>query len=177
MIAAGLLVFGLVVAAGLWPRWRLRRVEQQHRLAIDDAFAEVADVLIVVLGAGSSLTEGIWWLAERGPEETRSAFASVIDRASAGQPLTVALSGVSDDLGSAYRPMVAALTATIRDGAPTSSLLLRLGDEARAVRRRQNERRARSVPVQMLFPLVCCSLPAVIVGTVLPLVLIGVDRL
>jgi hypothetical protein len=73
--------------------------------------------------------------------------------------------------------MVAALTATIRDGAPTSSLLLRLGDEARAVRRRQNERRARSVPVQMLFPLVCCSLPAVIVGTVLPLVLIGVDRL
>lgn len=177
MIAVGVLGLMLVGSALLWPRWRLRRAEQRHRQAIDDSLADVADLLIVLLGAGSSLAESIRWLAERGPEATRSAFVSAIERTHAGRPLAAAVAGVADDLGTHYRPIVAALIATIRDGAPVSSLLLRLGDEARAVRHRQNERRARSLPVQMLFPLVCCSLPAVIVGAVVPLLLIAVDRL
>ncbi len=176
MIKIGLV---LVLAAPwlLWPRWRQRRAERARQESIDTARADVADLLIVMLGAGSSLTESMRWLAERGPDSTRFAFGAVIERANAGRPLTVAVAGVGDDLGAQYQPMVAALIATIRDGAPVSSLLLRLGDEAREARRRRNERRARSLPVKMLFPLVCCALPAVVIGAVVPLVLVAFGRL
>lgn len=177
MIEFAMLGLMLVGGAALTPRWRRRRAEQRRLQATDDALAEVADLLIVVLGAGSSLVDSMHWIAERGPEETRPAFVSVIERANAGRPLTVAVGGLADDLGIHYRPLVSALVATIRDGAPTASLLLRLGDEARVVRHRRNERRARSLPVQMLFPLVCCSFPAVILGAVVPLVLVALDGL
>jgi tight adherence protein C len=177
MIIVGFIALALASSAALWPQWRRRRAVRQRQQAIDASLADVADFLIVVLGAGSSLAESIRWLAERGPEVTQHAFVTVIERGNAGRPLTVAVAGITDDLGTQYRPMVAALIATIRDGSPTSSLLLRLGDEARAARVRQNERLARSLPVHMLFPLVCCALPAVVVGAVVPLVLVAVGRL
>jgi hypothetical protein len=52
-------------------------------------------------------------------------------------------------------------------------LLTRLGAEARSARRIQAEIRARRLPVQLLFPLVVCSLPALLVGAVLPLLLLS----
>lgn len=159
------------------PRWSARRRARTRRAEIDDALPEVADLLLVVLGAGASVSQSVSWLVERGPIATQPAFEAVVERTENGQSLVFAMSGLVDDLGPAYWPMVTALTAAVRDGAPTSMLLLRLGDEARSARRRSNDRAARALPVQMLFPLVCCSLPAVLVGAVLPLVLVAFGRL
>lgn len=170
----------LAVGAGVrfgWPRWSSRRKVRARRVEIDDALSEVADLLLVVLGAGASVSQSIEWLAERGPDVTRPAFDAVIERTDRGRSLVVALSELVDDLSPAYWPLVTALTAAVRDGSPMSALLLRLGDEGRAARRRSNDRAARALPVQMLFPLVCCSLPAVLVGAVVPLVLVALGRL
>ncbi len=149
-----------------------RRVEDIERSA-----ADVADLLIVVLGSGAGVLEGVRWVAERGPQPTRPAFARVLERCAGGEPLATALRALPDELGGPYRAMAVALTAAVRDGTPTSALLLRLGDEARASRRREVERTARSLPVHLLFPLVLCSLPSVVVGAVLPLVLVAIGRL
>ena len=167
------------VGAGVvgWPRWLARRRLRVRRAEIDDALSEVADLLLVVLGAGASVSQSIEWLAVRGPTAVRPAFEAVIERTESGRSLVSALSELVDDLSPAYWPLVTALTAAVRDGSPTSALLLRLGDEGRAARRRSNERAARALPVQMLFPLVCCSLPAVLVGAVVPLVLVALGRL
>lgn len=168
-----------LVGAGCvaWPHWQARRRASAHRERVDGALAEVADLLLVVLGAGASVSQSIEWVATEGPEVVRPAFGAVVERTRSGRTLVWSLSALVDDLSPSYWPLVTALTAALRDGAPTSGLLLRLGDESRSARRRSAERSARALPVQMLFPLVCCSLPAVVVGAVVPLALVAFAQL
>ena len=71
--------------------------------------------------------------------------------------------------GEAPRPLVAALVASDRYGAPLADNLARLADEVRRDRRRRAEEAARRVPVKLLFPLVTCVLPAFALLTVAPL--------
>lgn len=155
-----------------------RRAMVRRRLEdIERSAADVADLLLVVLGSGAGVLDGVRWVADRGPRPTRPAFAHVLERIAGGEPLVTALRVLPDELGGPYRAMAVALTAAVRDGTPTSALLLRLGDEARASRHREVERTARSLPVHLLFPLVLCSLPSVVIGAVLPLVLVSIGRL
>ena len=66
-------------------------------------------------------------------------------------------------------PLVAALLASERYGAPLLDGLARLAAELRSDRRRRAEEAARRVPVKLLFPLVFCTLPAFALLTVAPL--------
>ncbi|HEY4378606.1 MAG TPA: type II secretion system F family protein, partial [Acidimicrobiales bacterium] len=86
-----------------------------------------------------------------------------------GEPVAVALESVAADLGPALQPLVRALDASDRYGAPLVPALDRLAGEARIARRRRAEEAARRLPVSLLFPLVCCSLPAFGLLTVVPL--------
>ncbi|MDP8938520.1 MAG: type II secretion system F family protein, partial [Actinomycetota bacterium] len=79
--------------------------------------------------------------------------------------------------GEAVRPLVAALIASERYGAPLVAGLERLAGEVRADRRRRAEEAARKVPVKLLFPLVACTLPAFALLTVAPLVASAVRSL
>ena len=58
-----------------------------------------------------------------------------------------------------------------------SAGLERLADEVRRQRRHRAEEAARRVPVKLLFPLVCCTLPALALLTVAPLVASAVRSL
>lgn len=171
-----LTVLGPVIVA-VGHRWRDRSADARRRRQVGDALPEVVDLLIVVLGAGASVLQAVRWLAERGPAPAAPAFGRVVDQYELGMALTAALRSIPVDLDRSYRPMTTALIAATRDGIPTAELLLRLGDEARAARRRHRDRMARSLSVHLLFPLVTCSLPAVVVGAVLPLVLTALGRL
>ena len=71
----------------------------------------------------------------------------------------------------AVRPLVDALVAAERYGAPLAAALDRVADDARTTRRRQREEAARRVPVKLLFPLVFCTLPAFALLTVVPVLL------
>ncbi|MBA3267134.1 MAG: type II secretion system F family protein, partial [Acidimicrobiia bacterium] len=79
--------------------------------------------------------------------------------------------------GEAVRPLVAALVASERYGAPLVASLERLADEVRRDRRRRAEEAARKVPVKLLFPLVTCTLPAFGLLTVAPLIASAVRSL
>jgi tight adherence protein C len=172
------LLVGLLAAGGAGWVYRRRRMDDRRRKeAMADALADIADLLIVLLGAGMSVPAALRWLAERGPVPTRAAIVHVLEGLDSGQSVTASLRSIPILLGPSYQPLVATLVAAVRDGTPTGVLLLRLGDEARAGRRSQQDRLARSLPVRMLLPLVMCSLPAVIVGAVAPLVLVAIGRL
>jgi tight adherence protein C len=63
-----------------------------------------------------------------------------------------------------------------RSGAPLGHALGVLAAELRAAQRRQAEERARAVPVKLLFPLVFLALPAFVLLTVAPAVLVAFGR-
>ena len=81
------------------------------------------------------------------------------------------------DLGAAVRPLVAALVAAERYGAAVGARLERLALDARLAHRRRAEEAARRLPVQLLFPLVGCILPAFGLLTVVPLLAASMPRL
>jgi tight adherence protein C len=81
-----------------------------------------------------------------------------------------ALESFPSRLGEAVRPLSAALMASERYGVPLTVSLERLADEVRRERRRHAEAAARRVPVKLLFPLVFCSLPALALLSVAPLI-------
>ena len=66
------------------------------------------------------------------------------------------------------RPLVDALLASDRLGAPVGPALARLAAEERAALRRRAEAHARRVPVRLLFPLTFLVLPAFVLITVVP---------
>lgn len=157
----------------IFDRWRSRR--SHGRLAA--VTPEVIDLLAVALGSGGTVLQALRLVEARGPEPVREPVKDFNDRLRAGTPLASALLDLADKLGAPYRGTIAALVGTERDGAPISLLLARLGDEARATRRRQTEVQARRLPVKLLFPLVVCSLPAVLIGAVIPLIVLSIERL
>ncbi len=75
------------------------------------------------------------------------------------------------------RSMADVLLASSRLGLPVVETLRGLAVEARASRRREAEARARRLPVILLFPVVCLTLPAFVLLTVAPLLLSGLGAL
>lgn len=150
---------------------------RQRRRAASQALTAAApaalDLCAVVLGAGGTIGDAVAALAASGPEPVRSAAARALARASAGEGLDLALRWLQADLGPPLQPLTGALLLARQQGGPVGLTLARLAAEASAGRRRLGEMRARRLPVALLIPLVACSLPAVILGAVVPLAVVA----
>jgi tight adherence protein C len=131
---------------------------------------EVADLLVLAVGAGLTVPLAVAAVARRAPGPLAPALGQVISEVSLGRRLADALDDVSTRLGEDVRPLISALVASDRYGAPLLDSLVRLSVELRADRRRRAEEAARRVPVKLLFPLVFCTLPAFALLTVAPLI-------
>jgi hypothetical protein len=107
----------------------------------------------------------------------RPAFAEVVARAGTGEPWARAVPHLVASVGEPARAIVHAIVAAEQDGAPMGTVLSRLADDARRQRRHDLEAAVRRLPVRLSFPLVCCSLPAFVLLTVVPLVAAGLRRL
>lgn len=75
------------------------------------------------------------------------------------------------------RALCDVLVASSRLGLSVGETLRGLAVEARSARRRVAEAHARRLPVVLLFPVVCLTLPAFVVLTVVPLLLTGLGSL
>lgn len=135
------------------------------------------DLISVVLGSGGTIHQAVVTVAQRGPAAVRPAFTAALNRAAEGELLVDALARSVDELGPPFQPLVSALVSTERDGAPIAGLLERLADDAHQARRWQLEALRKRLPVTLALPLVCCFLPAVIVGAVVPLAVLAVRQL
>jgi tight adherence protein C len=80
-----------------------------------------------------------------------------------------ALEQLRNSVGPSSYAMVDALLASDRDGLPLAPILDRLAAEAHAQRRRQSEQQMRTLPIKMLFPLVCCTLPSFFLLGIVPM--------
>ena len=173
LLGAGALVVVLVVARRARAVRSARRASARRRSRLPDAI----DLLTVSAAAGLTHREGIRLVAERGPPELRSAFAEVVARMDAGEPLAVALPRLVTTVGEPARALVRAVVTAEQDGSPVRSVLGRLADDARRQRRQDLDATVRRLPVRLTFPLACCALPAFVLLTVVPLLAAGLRRM
>lgn len=178
MIAVPIVVAVLAVPAvlGLGAQ-RKRRRRRSHRAAIDDALGFVVDLVAVVLGSGGTVRQAVAAVASHGPEAVRPTFAAAVDRSTSGHRLADAVAEVSVALGPTFHPLVGALLAAEVDGAPVASVLSRLADDVEHRDRWRADATAGRLPVALLPPLVLCLLPAVVVGSVVPLAVVALRQL
>ncbi len=149
---------------------RRRRVRRSERDLVDE-LPEVVDLLNLAVSAGLTVPLAVEVVADHG----RGQFALELDRArqstAVGSELAIELDLITGRLGEPTRPVVRALSGALRDGAPLGPALDRVANDVRTLRRRAAEERARRVSVRLLFPLVCCTLPAFALLTVIPLLI------
>ncbi|MEM8921917.1 MAG: type II secretion system F family protein [Actinomycetota bacterium] len=169
----------VVLLAGVVAQRRLgrRRREQAEADAAVAALPAAIELTVVVLGAGGTIGDCLRALAEGGPAPVRKPTALALTAGADGLPLDRALRRWRDDLGPAYQPLTGALLLAWEQGGSVGALLDRLAVEAATARRRHGDLRARRLPVTLLFPLVGCSLPAVVVGALLPIAIVALGGL
>jgi tight adherence protein C len=166
--------------AGVWvlPRLRARRVRAQRDDAVLRSLPELVDLLHLAVASGLTVLlalDAVVRRAEPGPLVAE--IAAALDEVAIGRRLGDALDDVPARTCEPVRPLVAALVASDRYGAPLGAAHERLAAEVRADRRRRAEESARKVPVKLLFPLVCCVLPAFGLLTLAPLIAGAVSAL
>jgi Flp pilus assembly protein TadB len=176
LMAAPPLVFvATIVVLGAKPisaRIRSLRLDRAQVAAMPDTL----EVIAMAISAGMSIGEMISLVTRCGPPPVRPLFASANRSLAVGHSRREVLYQLGHDAGVQLMPACEILIAADRDGASVALVLDRLATEAGRARRLAAEERARRAPVLMLAPLTMCSLPAVLIGTVLPLVLLSFGR-
>jgi len=183
--ALGLAFLPVVPAAALpaavvaWalPAVRDRRAGRRRVAAIAADLPDVVDLLVLAVGSGLTVHLALARVTARASGPLADELDRVMAEVALGRRLSDALDGLPARAGEATRPLVGALVASERYGAPLVAGLERLSDEVRRDRRRRAEEAARKVPVKLLFPLVACTLPAFGLLTVAPLVASAVRSL
>lgn len=174
-----LLVIATVAAVGAATARRRRLAAAKKRVARDrqEALAPTIDLIAMTISAGGTPADGVALIAERGPAPVRGVFDGVLDRQRHGAVLVDALPLITEELGADYHPLVTALAANEHGGSPVGALLQQLADEAERARRQSIELAMAQLPVRLLVPLVCCQLPAALVGAVVPLTIVAFRHL
>ena len=166
----------LAIGATLGPAVRHRSETLAVEGARRNGVPELVDLFRLAVGAGLSVHQVVDLVEPRAPAVFAPTLAEVRRRVSLGQRLGDALD-VLDDLGETVRPLAAVLRSAAFDGIALGPALDRVAADARLQRRRWAEITARQLPVQLLFPLVICILPAFGLLAVVPLVVSSLGSL
>jgi tight adherence protein C len=153
-------------------RQRTRRVDA----ALERELPIALDLLGVAIGAGCTPYLAVEVASRWAPPVVAASFASVLGACALGASFDAALDDAARS-APPLQPLVDALLASDRLGAPVGPALARLSSEERAALRRRAETHARRVPVRLLFPLVFLVLPAFVLLTVVPGLAAGLSRL
>ncbi|MGB3411950.1 MAG: type II secretion system F family protein [Microthrixaceae bacterium] len=149
-------------------RRRSRRAQREVTAALPAA----ADLLRVAVSAGHSLHGAVAVVAEFGQGPVCEAMTVAHRRYERGSALVEELAALPKLLGPTSRSFASTLVMALSSGAPVSSALQRLADSERRRYRRQIEERVRRLPVLLLAPLIGLVLPAFMILTIVPVVLV-----
>lgn len=166
--------FGLALGAALVGSSRAarrRRLERRRRTALDEALPHAIELLVIIVRAGLSPIDAVRSIRDLVTPPVRDGFDDVVLRLERGQRLADALSALPDALGPGALAVADGIAAADRYGTPLAPVLDRLAIEAREARRRAADARARTLPVRLSFPLVCCTLPSFVLMAIVPALL------
>lgn len=143
----------------------------RRRDRLGEALPDLIELIIVGVRAGLTPSAAIEAVAGHAPPEVRPAVAEVVHRLHRGARLADALGALPERLGPPATSFADTLATADRYGLPIEPVLDRLAVDARAVRRHDAERYARTLPVRLAFPLVVCTLPAFVLLAIVPALL------
>lgn len=149
----------------------IARRHRRRRSAAVDALPDLVELVIVAVRAGCSPTTALRVASEHTHPALRPALADVDHLMARGHRLADALQALPAALGPAAAGFADVLATADRYGLPIEPVLDRLAADVRADRRRAGERRARTLPVRLAFPLVTCTLPSFVLLAIVPALL------
>ena len=155
----------------------VRRTRARRAEAVRRSLPEVVDLFHVAIASGATVPLAVDAVVRHGDGPIVDELARALAEVALGRRLGDALEDIPARAGEIVRSLTAALAASDRYGASLAEPLARLADDVRADRRRLAEEAARKVPVKLLFPLVCCVLPAFGLLTLAPLIAGAVSAL
>lgn len=182
--AAIVLVGALMNLAGWW--WMRRIIAGPRRPArtllrrttpSTESLPDVIDLVVLGVRAGLAPSAALSLGGRHASPDLRPAFDEVDHRLRRAQRLGDALQALPELLGAPAASLADGFAAADRYGLPLEPLLDRLSIEVRTDRRRHAERHARTLPVRLAFPLVCCTLPSFVLLAIAPAVLGAVTTL
>lgn len=155
----------------------VRGVARRRQRSIDTAVPDLVDLFVIAASAGQTVPGCLHLVTARAPVVVRPALERARHRVDKGVPVAVALESLGPELGHLGPTLAGALITSAATGAPLVSVLTGVAATARDRRRRSAEAAARRLPVTLLFPLVCCILPAFALLAVVPLLAASLSSL
>jgi tight adherence protein C len=155
----------VIVAGGFYsPELVLGARGRKRQAEIERAFPSVLDQLTICVEAGLSLDAAIARSADTGTGPVGEEFARVLQDIQLGASRQHALEGLVARTDVAdVRHFVVAIGQANRYGVPVADALRAQALDARERRSARAEERAQKMSVKLLFPLIFCILPALLV--------------
>lgn len=155
----------LLAAAGFWlPDLLVHNAGQHRQEKIRRSLADALDMLTVCAEAGLGFDAALLQVARKTDGPLAGEFARVLQEVQLGRSRSDALQQLAlrtnvDELNT----FIAALVQAERLGIPIANVLREQAKEMRLIRRQSAEERAQKVTVKILFPLIFCIFPALMI--------------
>ncbi|MBB3676184.1 type II secretion system F family protein [Modestobacter versicolor] len=165
VLAAALGAYHLPEAA-LWGRG------QERQQAIARELPDVLDQMTIAVEAGLGFETALARAATTGKGALAEELVRTVHDVAVGRPRRAAYEALATRTEvPELRRFVGAVNQADTYGVPIADVLRVQADEARVKRRQRAEEQAMKVPVKVVFPLVVCILPAILIVVVGPAVL------
>ena len=174
MFAVTMVVFSpalsvsIVIGTAIVSRWQSIARRRRLKLRMAEQVPHLLDLLRLCLDAGLSSRSAISRLATLVPDPLGAWCRSVSTRSDRGAPLRDALVAATGK-GHPMELVARTLASSETSGVAVGPAVEELSAHARAAVGRLSMERVRRLPVQMLLPLVFCTLPAFILVAVVPM--------
>jgi tight adherence protein C len=170
--SVGLAFIGLLVGAivGFYlPDLLLYNAGLRRQQRIQRALPDSLDMLTVCMEAGLGFDASLSQVAQNTDGPLAAEFTRALQEMQIGQSRTDALRGMlSRTTVPELRVFVAALVQAGELGIPIAKVLREQAAEMRVRRRQRAEEQAQKVPVKIMFPLIICLFPALMVVVIGP---------
>ena len=151
---------GAAVSPPVWLRWKIER----HQLEIDLMLPNFLDRLILGLGAGLGFEQALRHTASTLPGKLGVEVRRSLRQIDRGHTRNAALENFQYRLPSQEIPaFVSAINQSDRLGTPLTKVLKVQSELLRSRRRRRAQEASRRLPILIIFPLVFCFLPALLI--------------
>jgi tight adherence protein C len=166
----GLLVGAVAAAAGFFlPDLLIYNLGLKRQDELRRGLADALDMLTVCVEAGQGFDAALMQVSRAVTGPVAGEFARVLQEVQIGKPRGEAFSGLSQRTNvPEVKTFVTALVQADRLGLPIGSVLREQAQQMRLVRRQRASEQAQKVTVKILFPLLFCIFPALMIVVIGP---------